>query len=207
MNKLPVDKKTVNPLPVTPPPVPKVYDTDKVENGLLAEYENLFKTIKNNKLNILEVGVYKGGSLLWAKDYFPNSNINGMDIVLPKKPLEGITLFIGNQNDDDRLKDVAKKCGGPLDIIIDDGCHKRNETFNTFNQLWKYVRPGGWYVIEDWVAGFWEEYPEYAGLVEMVQKIVKARSNFGISDVQLIIKDEKCSYAALRKAKNRGFSI
>jgi len=184
------------------------YDTDKIENGLIREYEEFFKGMKDKPLNFLEVGVYKGGSLLWAKDYFPNAKIHGVDIVLPKQPLhKDIVLFTGNQNDNARLEDIAQKCGGVLDIVIDDGSHERKETFNTFINLWKHIRPGGWYVIEDWVAGFWEEYPEYAGLVEMVQKIVRARSHYGISDVQMVIKGEKCSYAALRKMKGRGFSV
>jgi len=184
----------------------KDYDTDKLENGLLEEYEELFKDVKNEPLSYLEVGVYKGGSLLWAKDFFTKGKIYGMDIVLPKEKLgDGICLFVGNQNNNERLNDVALKCGGSLDIIVDDGCHERKETFNTFMNLWKYVNPGGWYVIEDWVAGFWEEYPKYAGLVEMVQKIVKARTHFGISDIKIIIKDEKCSYAAFKKMEGRGF--
>lgn len=184
----------------------KHYNTDKVVNGILAEYEEFFAPIKNEKMNIVEVGVYTGGSLEWASDYFKNSKIFGMDIVLPDIKIERAVLLKGNQNDVVRMTEIAEKIGD-IDIVIDDGSHKRKETSNTFTSLWKYVLPGGWYIIEDWVAGFWEEYPEYAGMVDLVQKLIRSRKGLGISDIRLIIKNEKCSYVAFRKEMNRGFNV
>lgn len=58
---------------------PCKYDTDKGE-GYLRVYERFFYPLKNAKVNLLEVGVYKGGSLLLWRDYFPNGNIVGIDI-------------------------------------------------------------------------------------------------------------------------------
>lgn len=183
----------------------KNYDTDKIESGLLKEYETFFKEIKDEKLKILEVGTYKGGSLLWAKDYFSNSKIFGIDIVLPKiGEQKRIQCLKGDQNDKERLESIAKKIGG-LDVVIDDGAHKRKETSNTFSVLWKHVNAGGWYIIEDWMAGFWEEHSEYAGIIDFVQKLIKSRTSLGITDIQLILKGKQCSYVAFKRAKGRGF--
>jgi predicted O-methyltransferase YrrM len=43
-------------------------------------YEKFFKTLKYNDINILEIGVNYGASLLMMKDYFPNAHIYAIDI-------------------------------------------------------------------------------------------------------------------------------
>ncbi len=51
--------------------------------------------------------------------------------------------------------------GEPIDLIVDDGCHYLDETRETFNTLFRYLRNGGLYVIEDWGwahwPGIWQE--------------------------------------------------
>jgi len=42
-------------------------------------YERLFHHIKDNNLNVLELGVHKGHSLILWLEYFKNSNIYGVD--------------------------------------------------------------------------------------------------------------------------------
>lgn len=38
----------------------------------------------------------------------------------------------------------------PLDLVLDDCSHQRGPTLASFEILFPGVRPGGWYVIEDW---------------------------------------------------------
>lgn len=58
------------------------YKTDKArEHSYGPFYDKLFERFdKEAPLNILELGVQGGGSLLAWKDYFPNSNVYGIDI-------------------------------------------------------------------------------------------------------------------------------
>jgi hypothetical protein len=41
--------------------------------------------------------------------------------------------------------------GGPLDLVVDDCSHLYEPTRASFNELFPRLRPGGAYVIEDWV--------------------------------------------------------
>ena len=64
-------------------PKRREYDTDK-HKDLIPTYEKLFENMRNDKLKILEIGVLRGGSMLWLKDFFPNSEIYVVDIKLPE---------------------------------------------------------------------------------------------------------------------------
>ena len=63
------------------------YQTDKNRGKTIEKnghyygdsYQRIFSNFDiNSKLNILEVGVQKGGSLLAWKDYFKNANVVGL---------------------------------------------------------------------------------------------------------------------------------
>ena len=55
------------------------YNTDKDKHNYLQAYDKLFYEYRDKKINLLEVGVHEGGSLLLWKDYFSNGTIYGMD--------------------------------------------------------------------------------------------------------------------------------
>lgn len=129
-----------------------VCDTDKGSkfHNYTAIYEKYFESIRNEKLNILEIGVSRGGSLdLWSK-YFVNSSIVGIDINSDCKKYETdrAKVRIGNQFDLKFLEDVCKELG-PFDIIIDDGYHSSDSIIASFEALWPYLKSGGVYVVED----------------------------------------------------------
>lgn len=43
----------------------------------------------------------------------------------------------------------------PLDLVIDDASHLLAPTRGSFNCIFPRVRPGGWFVIEDWAWAHW----------------------------------------------------
>jgi SAM-dependent methyltransferase len=49
--------------------------------------------------------------------------------------------------------------GQPLDAVIDDASHRYAETKATFETVFPYLRPGGAYIIEDWVWGHSHRWP------------------------------------------------
>lgn len=132
------------------------YGTDKRGHGYIKTYEQLFKPIRNNKLNILEIGVggfnnpNKGGSSLrmW-KEYFKKSIIYSIDIHDKSKLEENrIKIFKGSQNDSSFLRNIETQIG-PIDIIIDDGSHISEHILTSFNTLFPLLKQGGLYIIED----------------------------------------------------------
>ncbi|MFA6048260.1 MAG: class I SAM-dependent methyltransferase [Parcubacteria group bacterium] len=181
-----------------------MYDTDKIKHGLIAEYEKIFAPLRNQELNILEMGVYKGGSIAWMHGYFPYAQkIIGLDLAFPAESTHlvhdnSVVYRVCDQNDSKALNDIGLEFG-KFDIIIDDGSHRYKETKNTFEQLFKYLKPGGLYIIEDFIAGYWPQYPEYFGLHELVFNIALNKNEHGISDFELILKEPKCSLAVFKK--------
>lgn len=145
----------------------KKYDTDKSSqrNNVTDNrhchpytlfYDELFKNTKHEKLKIAEIGILDGASLLMWKDYFPNSEIYG---------LEYNTNYINNfkQNfDNDRIKlsnidvtnkDSIKNAFGQLntlyDIIIEDTTHQFEDQIRVIENTYQYLKPGGILIIED----------------------------------------------------------
>jgi len=54
-------------------------------------------------------------------------------------------------------KIVREEMGGqPIDLIIDDASHFLHETRASFNILFPYLAPGGYYIIEDWGWAHWQ---------------------------------------------------
>jgi hypothetical protein len=161
----------------------KTYDTDKFETGMIDFYEQLFRSLKDKPVKFLEIGVSHGGSLQYFSDFFKNGQIFGIDIIGPTLPLKDNAQFmLMDQNDKCGLKKFAEE-KGPFDVIVDDASHRRKETSNCFEVLWKYVKPNGVYVIEDWGAGYSQV--SSRGMVEFVAEILLHKKDLGIKAIQL----------------------
>lgn len=134
------------------------HETDKVDSAhtfnnksYMHRYEELFHHIRNNKINLLEIGVHNGSSLRAWKEYFPNAHIMGLDID-PRCSVyaqDRIDIYTGSQIDDGVLNTIIKDSPKGIDIIIDDGSHLTEHLVYTFNRLFPHVNSGGWYVMED----------------------------------------------------------
>lgn len=144
------------------------YGTDKQKNihNYVEFYTNYFSQIKQKKLKILEIGIFRpplnnpdfrvAASLKTWYDYFPNSEIYGIDLGdFSDIDNDRIHTMIANQDlrhkneEYDGLNEVIKKFGGDFDIIIDDGGHTMSQQQITLAFLFKYLKPGGLFVIED----------------------------------------------------------
>ena len=140
------------------------YDTDKIDNNYLEKYDPMLEPWIGEKIAMLELGIYKGGSLHLWNDYFPSSKIVGVDLNLPEnfKTAANIYMYQGNQGDTEFLSKVANETApGGYDIIIDDASHIGNLTKISFWHLFdKHLKPGGLYVIEDWGTGYWDDWPD-----------------------------------------------
>ena len=124
--------------------------TDKLENGLLDEYCRLLAPYKDREATFLEVGTWNGGYLEFLKHNFPSAKIHGADIVPIEIP--GTHFHQVDQNKEYDLAELAEF--GPFDMICEDGAHTASASKTTFLALWESVRPGGMYIIEDFVAGY-----------------------------------------------------
>lgn len=116
-------------------------------------YDRHFAAIQSPRM--LEIGVFKGGSLeLWRKYFGANAVIFGVDI---DPTCEGENVRIGSQDDPQFLLSVVQEMGG-LDIVLDDGSHVGKHQEISFRTLFPLLRDGGIYAIEDLHTAYWPNY-------------------------------------------------
>jgi 23S rRNA U2552 (ribose-2'-O)-methylase RlmE/FtsJ len=118
-------------------------------------YESLFNKFVGTQVNVLEIGVLRGGSLKLWKEYFgANAKIYGIDIDPAAKQYEaeGIKIFIGDQGDKRFLAGVLAEVGG-FDIVIDDGAHTNFMIMSSLEALYPATRH--LYIVEDTHALYW----------------------------------------------------
>jgi cephalosporin hydroxylase len=125
-------------------------------------YERYFNQYVDKPILMIEIGVFKGGSIDMWKDYFGSKSIIvGIDIDPNCKKFErkddGIFIEIGDQSDVSFLQSVIDKYGNP-DIILDDGSHVMNHLIKTFDFLYYKMKESGTYMVEDLHTAYWDEY-------------------------------------------------
>jgi SAM-dependent methyltransferase len=123
--------------------------TDKGTLGYHAVYEELLAGRPHPA--ILEIGTAYGGSLLMWRDLAPEGVIVGVDLSRPDELPRGV-VFIQERQQAPELPGLVAGLG-PFDLIVDDASHTGSLSAITFANLWPLVRPGGWYVLEDWPVG------------------------------------------------------
>lgn len=152
------------------------YETDKSSNwhNYLKYYDLIFNPIKDNKIKLLEIGIWGGASLLMWKDYFPNGEITGMDIE-EKQYLkqDRINIYKGDQSNKEDLWALNRKYGF-FDIIIDDGSHYGHHQKISFETLFPLLNSGGYYVIEDCLCSYNNTWNSDVKIMEYVKELIDA---------------------------------
>ncbi len=143
---------------------------------------------------IFELGIWDGGSTAFWFEYFQPDKLVAVDFLDREDDPEFLayvnrkdagarlkTYWRTDQSDRKRLAEIVAEEFGetPLDLVIDDASHELHATKASFETLFPLLRPGGLYIIEDWV---WETVPCYRepghpwaereGLVSFVQHCV-----------------------------------
>ena len=126
---------------------PSFIGTDKIEpHGYFRMYLQLAAAI-GPQGRVCEIGVMHGESLRMWQMLFPMGEITGVDYDQNATWPPG-TIRVVKSQDDPSLAEL-----GSFDLIVDDASHEGLLTRETFNIMWPQVKPGGYYVIEDWNVG------------------------------------------------------
>jgi len=106
---------------------------------------------KEEDLHILEVGVYKGGSMKCWMEIFPKAHFYGIDwnvaIIDPVVINDHRMKVEQLSQSDPRVQGLFP--GVEFDLIIDDASHGATDQINTFKMLKYRLSAIGRYVIED----------------------------------------------------------
>lgn len=123
-------------------------------------YDRHFSKYRNKAPVVMEIGIFKGGSLQMWKDYFGKGvQIIGVDIEEDTKAFEEeqITIEIGSQEDRNFLRTLKEKYP-KIDILIDDGGHTMNQQITTFEEMFPHLSYGGTYLCEDLHTSYIDTY-------------------------------------------------
>ena len=128
------------------------FDKEKIVSHNYSKfYDKYFKNFKKDKINLLELGSHEGKGLASFFFYFPNSdligaNINPFQMQFSSKRLTELFVDVSSSRSIHSLSDYLKE---DLDIIIDDASHNLKDILTAFGILFKKLKSGGCYVIED----------------------------------------------------------
>ncbi|MCI8550030.1 MAG: hypothetical protein HFI68_05460 [Lachnospiraceae bacterium] len=126
-------------------------------------YDRFFSKYRGKDVTILEIGVFRGGSLQMWKKYFSSPGhkvrIYGIDVDPGCRGLkeEGIEIYIGSQEDREFLRKVKQEIG-KVDILIDDGGHTMSQQIISFEELFDLVDDDGIYLCEDLHTSYMKKY-------------------------------------------------
>jgi len=112
--------------------------------------KNLVK-LRNEKLDILEIGLAKGDGIASFYFYFPFSNFIGLDKNpfrnrYKSKRIRNIYVDISSKT---ILKNLSKHLNKKFDLIIDDCSHKLIDQILCFIENFKNLKKKGIYIVED----------------------------------------------------------
>lgn len=165
------------------------YDTDKSSkiHNYTAKYDQYFSRVRNERIKILEIGIQNGYSLKMWKEYFPQAEIYGIDVVDCSSMNEDrLHTIKGSQNDLIFLKKLHEQ-HGPFDIIIDDGSHVSSDMRISFDFLFPLLKPTGFYVVEDLHCCYWPNFREnsynFMDRFKQLLDLVNAQGKSGIAEV------------------------
>jgi hypothetical protein len=114
-------------------------------------YEKYFQDLKNNKIKILELGSHEGKGIASFYYYLPyaklyGANINPFQMKFCSKRIEEIYIDVSSKKVIESFSGYFKE---GFDIIIDDASHNIRDILLTLPILFKNLKRGGYYVIED----------------------------------------------------------
>lgn len=126
----------------------------------LALYDAAAAPLRERPIRMLEIGVYRGGSLeMWKRYLHPGSQIVAVDIDPNCRqydnPNDNVHVRIGDQADAKFLRSLVAEFG-PFDFILDDGSHFASLTIASFNHLFlDGLASPGIYLVEDTHTAYW----------------------------------------------------
>jgi len=136
--------------------------TPRIMHFYTEYYDTILKDKKYSIKKVLELGIGSkelmpqcphyvvGASLRMWRDYFPNAQVYGADI-LPELMFkdERIETILCDQSKKESLESLIKKTGNDIDLFIDDGSHRPGHQILTCLTLMPLLKKDVIYIIED----------------------------------------------------------
>jgi hypothetical protein len=138
----------------------KKYGTDKADHHQFTPFYNEhLEKHRDEFTNVMEIGILTNASLRMWEDFFPNATIVGVDNeVREEYEADRVKIFLADQSQPAQLERVIGLTTTEYDMILDDGSHLAPHQYISWATLFKYVKPGGYYIIEDLHCNFFPKW-------------------------------------------------
>ena len=130
--------------------------TERNGHGYTKFYTNHLDTLKNKKINILEIGSYSGASAAAFAKYFKNANIFCLDVNISNFIYKSKQIYVHGVdiNNKKKVKKILNKIFeinqfNFFDLIIDDGSHNLSDILFSLDFFFNYLKKEGIFIIED----------------------------------------------------------
>ena len=159
-------------------------------------YQQDFDRFKNDKINILEIGTFKGESTNAWLEYFSQAKIYTID-TFERVQAKDLPCLEDNRVQWAQLDSTSAHCnnhfknqGLKFDIIIDDGLHTPEGQRLTFERLFEFLKPTGSYYIEDvWMldrnnnmSHWWVKKHPNDFTIEKYNKLIESINRFKVTE-------------------------
>jgi len=135
---------------------PDFYTDKSIIHSYDKIYDIILKPYVDKAGSMLEIGVYRGGSLLLWQDYFSKMKITGLDVnpIVPNSILkqyhsDRIDYQVVDGYSEKTFNMLMEKNPKGFDIVIDDGPHTVESQLRCINLYLKTICKGGIFIIED----------------------------------------------------------
>ena len=159
-------------------------------------YQQDFDKFRNNEINILEIGTFKGESTQSWLDYFSQAKIYTADTferVSPEKVpslKDNRVQWFKVDSTSSNCKENFKNLNIQFDFIIDDGLHTPEGQRLTFENFIDFLKPTGSYYIEDvWMLNrnnnmshYWVKKHPNDFTIEKYNKLIESINKFKVTE-------------------------
>ena len=120
-------------------------------HGYSKFYEKYFFELKNNNINILEIGSFYGNASAALFFYFRNANIYGADINpdMFKYSSQRIKNFFTDSSKRSSIEKNILNKKVNFNIIIEDASHMLKDQIISLFMLFRILNPGGYFIVEE----------------------------------------------------------
>jgi cephalosporin hydroxylase len=174
------------------------YQTDKASwhHDFLGFYERFLDEMRQSEVSVMEIGVLHGQSVAMWAEYFANGRVVGLDINPGAKQHETDRVRI-EIVDQSKPADLVRAAAthGPFDLIVDDGSHIWDHQIVTLRTVFPFVKPGGYYILEDIDTSYGLHIPNFKGRGEIsAAKYLQRIADFMVGDAVIDISDERDAF-------------
>ena len=178
----------------------------KISNDYFSMHAfNFYKYINylNGNFDYLEIGTYEGNSAMFVARTFPNSRVFCVDNWNKTEEYGDQDFSLVEQNFDNNclsLKNIVKikkdsdnfflENKVHFDVIYIDGHHKDFQVLKDCRNAWKYLKPGGILICDDYIWNFYKnlkENPCYS-INLFLKEIENKKRILEVSKSQIFIK-------------------